>query len=423
MDRDPLQKLLAFARELEKDAPPAKGVQHLLLRRLLQELGPVGDLLEWIAVAELDMARDEIVMRLDQARPVIAQLDELLVAPVVTPEDIVNQAVSVRMNAILDRIITASVERLPADLQRHCINARTIRKAHASRAEHWNSLRREIMDCAHGFRGIVADLSHAYYQGHNLEGLHATSQEAITAVQSLIVNLRQTETALQQLNDELEESYQQVVPLSKNSERVIAELTRLRAAMKVLEVPIPSEIQEQMAEYEDRLRIYLSNMIDDFAELPVFERDPTFVDALQEIEELCARTKHVLNPIRPSVFQRPLERAEEVRRLALIALCIYTNRPDGFNPLKRHKGVGKFSAPEVLMLADLIDESEKEVAADAIFNFQTPEGGNLTEKSFRKHWYYRVTSAGIEQVNEWLNETQDQQDLEQRIEVAIDQRK
>lgn len=424
MESNDLKALLAFARELEKDSPATMGVQSLMLRRLLGQLASLSDIVEWISEGDQEMAKAEMVLRLDDATPLIRQLDQLLATPAAPPaKELINQAVSQRMGVILDRIITASVQRLPTDLQRHSVSARVIRSAHAQAGERWTQERGYLLDCVHGLRSVVADLAHAYYQRYDLATPQLTCERTLANVHLHIASLREAEVVLSRLNTELDNLYQQVLPLSQSGRHIIDELERLRAAMAILEVPIQDDIQEQMSQWLERLRTYLLSVNDDFAQLPTYERDPTFVDTLGEIEGLCERVSHLLNPIRPSVFSRPLERAEEVRRLALIALCLYTNRPDRFNPNKR-KGIGKHTAPEVLMLADLIDQSEYEAAANNIFAFQTQSGESLAEKESRGlFWFYWVTDEGVVQADEWLNDTLDAKTLKNRINEAIAQRR
>jgi hypothetical protein len=107
-----------------------------------------------------------------------------------------------------------------------------------------------------------------------------------------------------------------------------------------------------------------------------------------------------------------------------MALCLYTDRPDGFNPKKRHKGVGKRAAPEVLVLADLIDQTELDSAMAEIFAFQTRDGGDLAVKEQRgRWWFYRVTEAGIHQAEVWLADVTQVRELEKRIHEAIERRR
>jgi hypothetical protein len=255
-----------------------------------------------ISMQSVDMAQDEMVDRLNHAVPLIAALDKLLEAPAAPPEELTNLAISQRMGAILDRIVTASVQRLPTDFQRHSVNARIIRESYAQAGERWTQARTQIMDRIHGLRGVVADLAHAYYQGHDLALSQLSSKNGVADIRAHRSNLDEAEAVLCTASERLNALYQDVLPLINSARRVIDEIERLRAAMSILEVPVPEDIHEQLAQWTERLRSYLLGLGDDFAELPSYVRDSTFVDTLQEIQTLCARVDHLLNPIRPSVF-------------------------------------------------------------------------------------------------------------------------
>lgn len=309
-----------------------------------------------------------------------------------------------------------------------------IRTHHTQAEVLWQNAREVILGSLHGLRGLVADLAHVYHQrvqpesaSSRLEGIAQASnlvESAIQAARAAVHQLMDAEQRLTKLAQELNVLYQESLPRLQQAREVIAQIERLRAATQILEVAIPQSIQEQMREWEERLASYLRDMADDFAELPHVARDPVFLDALQELDTLCQQVDQILRPIRPSVFARPLNRPEEVSRLALIALCVYTDRPDSFRPSNPHKGVGKNTAPDVLVLADLIDESEHEAAAQAIFAFQTDAGARLASKQQRGlYWFYRVTPEGIEQAQEWLQDTLDPRGLERRINDAIELRR
>lgn len=414
-----LEEFLAFVRQFEAEAPLEGGVRHLILRNLLGKLG-IADLIEWLASGEFEMAEEEFALRFHNVRPFIEQLDTLLATPAPTAEDVIVIAIADRLSTQLDRIITASVARLPADLHTRSTRSRVIRRNVATPIADWQRAREALLSTRRAIELAVADLARAYARREEMENARIAGEQAIAQARSCVQQLQDAEHTHRALEQQLRALHEETLPFLDHAKRVISQMTRLRAALSTLEVLVPAAIDEQMREWEEKLQAQLANMRDDFVDLPLLERDAVLAQAIVEVDELDARVRQILNPIRPSVFVRPLDRPEELRRLALLALYIYTTRAEG----TASRGIGKRTAPELLVRADLIDPSELDAAAEAIKLSHESAGGKLSEIHKRgKMWFYTMTLEGADQVQQWLLETLDQEDLFTKIVHAITKRR
>lgn len=410
--------IFQFNRELETSDPPERGIRHVTLRQLVLELGRVLVVIRCLDDADEEAAKVELMDRRTRSREAIRVLDGLLSAQNAPQETVLAEAIRIRFSVQLDKILTASSVRLPADLHRHSIDARTIRERHEAYRSAWVDARERLLEQLHKLRGSVASLGFAYEQRRET-GEHARACDELLKDLRLCINtLDTTEPRCEDEVKALLSLHEKAQALSEQARGIISALNALSASARTLDILIPNDICAQIRETQERLESVLENMRDDFSDLPAVDRDPTLLDAIQEVGTLEARKDQILHPIRPSVFTNPLERSEEVRRLTLIALSHCTDRNDPFKKTERHRGLGKHAVPDILKIADLIDGTELETAADAIFAMHKSGEGLVEQVKAGLFWKYRTTKPGNDQAREWSEESISASGLFKRIEEA-----
>lgn len=408
----------AFTKTLEDSDPPERGIKHVTLRQLVIELGRVLKLISCLDDADEDSAKAELMNRRVRTQAIVRQLDGLLCASGIPQNDVLAEAVRTRFREQLDRILTASVVRLPTELHQHSIEARLIRERYETYRFAWTTARDRTLELIHQLRGSVASLGFAYEQRNAMGGHASKCDTLLSELRTCINTLDTTESRCKCEQSALESLHEKATTLANQARAVVGSLNALIASTRTLDVSIPHDVTEQLRETKDRLESVLENMRDDFADLPQIVRDPTLVDAIQEVVILTSRKEQVLNPIRPSVFIHPLDRSEEVRRLALIALSFCTDRADPFNRDERHRGLGKYTVPDILIGTDLIDLTERTTAADAIFLMHKSGEGLIEQRQQGRFWKYRTTDLGNERAGEWSKECLDISGLIDQIDKA-----
>lgn len=420
-----LQELLAFVREYESGAPLTNGITHLQLRELIKEAG-LTELFEWLELApsDPDGMKDVLVERHHRLATLLAALNEQLTVAPVAPEGLFARAVEKRLSDLLDELITASVERLPSTLHARSAEARIIRARFGGSVEAHQRTHEGILPLRRKLEGEVALLAHQFGNHQDTTGVKRRCDDLLEGARTMQDTLERTEREGATAVAELRALFATTQPLFVQARDTVAGIERLQAALRTLQLPVPNDIDEQMRRTRELLLTVVQETQADFENLSPLERDEALAVALCDIAALGTRMQEILNPIRPSVFARQLERAEEVRRLALIALCVYTDRPDSFRTTERHRGVGKRTVADVLVLTDHIDPTEAEAVAEAVKFLHEQAGGQFAEVvKAGRFWLYRVTDAGIEQSSVWLQDTLDREQLLQEIHYAIEQRR
>ncbi len=420
---DDINEVLVFTRCFENESPYGGGVSSLDLRRLIRMLGPVSDLFALIQASDIDTLETQIVDRFLETLPLIESIDRALRVPVQNTQAIVQDALEERVSRVLDEILTASVQRIPRDLHTKSVQARILREEHEDSYHTWQNARESLMALRRKLELVVADLAHAYKKRGDLDEPMRLQEETFATARALEEKLDCCETRCVELENELHLLQEKTLPLIELATSVIHKINRLRVAAATLMVETSGNLNDQMSEQIERLKHTLAHIEDNFSELQRIDRDPTFVSALDELKLLEATAKQILTPIRPSVFVQPLDRPDELRRLALIALCVYTDRPDSFNPKSRHRGIGRKTVAEILVLADIVDKNEFEIVSQAVFDFQIKGCGLAEKENLRGNWLFRTTQAGIDQVNMWLDETLNRDHVKTCLETAIEQRR
>ena len=423
MTEKPIHDLLEFVRTFELEALVGMGIQHPTLIKLIERLASVEDLVWSILEEEIDLAKMEVCDRSEVTRPLILELDALLTAPTVASDDAIDQSISDRLSLLLDRIITASVERLPSELRKRSTEARVLRSRFHTATEEWKQARQHILASRRQLEFAVAMLAHTNQRLEHQTQVSQDAEQTITTTLSHIEKLERSETLVAELQELLQVLHEQVMPYVEHARRVIHEIKRLRAALQTLEFAIPNDVDNQMIEWETRLEALLLHIAEDLDAFPQLLRDEQLIRSIEDTHTQHDRIEQILNPIRPSVFIDPLDRPEEIRRLVLMAMYIYT---DPFNMdlhFARRKGIGKRSVPDVLVCADLIDPTEVELATEIVFHFSTPDGLNLIEKEKpeknRRWWRYKISEEGINQSKLWLGEIRDKRTFIETIEHGI----
>lgn len=420
-----LQELLAFVREYENGAPLTHGITHLQLRELAKEVG-LTELFEWLELAPSDPndMKEVLVEWNHRVATLLAAVNEQLTVAPVAPEGLFERAVEKRLSDLLDELITASVERLPSTLHARSAEARMIRTRFAQLAQAQQQARSVILPLRRKLEGEVALLAHQFGSHQDTTDVEGRCNALLQGAQGAQTTLEQTQRESAAAVVELRELYTRAQPLFMQARETMAGIERLQAALRTLQLPVPNDIDIQMRRTNELLFTVVQETQVDFEDLSPLELDEALTVALCEIAALFARIREILNPIRPSVFARQLERTEEIRRLALIALCVYTDRPDPFHPTERHRGVGKRTVADVLVLTDHIDPTEAEATTEAVKFLHEQAGGQFAEVvKAGRFWLYRVTDAGIERSSEWLQDTLDREQLLREIHDAIEQRR
>lgn len=423
MTGKPIHDLLEFVRTFELEALVEMGIQHPTLMRLVERLGSVEDLVWSILDQEIDLTKMEVCDRSETTRPLILELDALLTTPTIASDDFINQSITGRLSLLLDRIITASVQRLPAELRKRSTEAKVIRSRFHDATEQWKQARQHILASRRQLEFAVAMLAHVNQNPARQAQTTQDTEDTVTTTLSHVEKLERSETLMAELQELLHTLDEQVMPYVEHARRVIHEIKHLRAAVQTLEFTIPNEIDTQMVEWETRLNALLLHIAEDLDVFPQLIRDEPLVQAIEDTRAHHNRIQQILNPIRPSVFRDPLDRPEEIRRLVLMAMYVYTDPYNSDLHLTRRKGIGKRTVPDVLDCADLIDPTEVELATEMVFHFSTPDGLNLIEKEKpekrRRWWRYKISEEGTAQAKLWLEETRDKQTFIETIEHGI----
>lgn len=413
---------LKFVRRIENEQPFERGVRHTLLRSLARQLGLLSDLVEWLKDGCFDDAEAELALRFELARQPLRQLDELLSTPIQTPEMLKDHVFEAQLSLVLDQILTASADRLPTEIHTQSLRVGVLWDEIDQQHQLWLETRKRVLAIRHVYELAVADLTFTSERGTGIEHVRGEYETVMTMVEAELATLEETELACKTLQKSLFALQEQTYPLFEQARTILHRFASLRAAFTTLKRTFPETHDRQMKDLEVRLQTILEQSRECFSDPVLPHRDVTLITAIETIHATRLRAKSVLVPSLQSRFKESLDRHEQVRRLALITLFVYTNPQDKKLHHARRNGVANKTIQEVLTIAKLIDESESSLASDYLS--ECTKDAALAELIHWRNtwWIYRISPTGITQALAWLADMKHPKDVLDLIKDSISER-
>lgn len=411
-------QLARFATDLEMTTPPENGTEHLSLRALVKLVVPVAPMFALLADDQIDQARTFVQERHASAVRAIRQLQEAL--SVATRRDNAEEAITTRVDAILIETLTEEVRALPSVFRTSIAEVRSLLETYASQRSQWDLIRMELLGINDQMQLSVADLAFAHERRGEVGQKGIRCHEIRDNARRLLANLEHLRTSTAEHGARMAALEMNILRVNERASEFNGALESVCLAAERLGVLLTSPIYQTACNLRDRVRLYQERLYDSTQTIPIIEIDSelrTFIDDTFPIWE--RRINQILNPIRPSVFIRPLDRPEELQRLALCCVYFLTRRKprrpaeDG-----RHPGTSSKTYAQSLVFGDLIDECEIEFVEEFIKN-ESKKGRTETIKQGWS-WKYRLRQDAEESIRMYVESLVDQDTVRKRILKGVD---
>jgi hypothetical protein len=392
--------LLAFTQALAAQALD-EGVSDLALRRAARALQNLTPLMEALASGDYRRAQEAVLA--DHA----GKRDLLLVAQsrvnelesrhaTITTTDVVVDLAKARLDAIL----TASAQRLQSEIFAMALEAQAKHALLATCNRKFDEAREGIVALSNSFIVSTAQLALQWKRRDDATNVLTRYAQIEAQEQVFHNNLLTLEQEAGEISTSFEALEGHFIPLRERGTTLVRSLREIVSASRILGVDLPHDVLSQIQRTAEPLETTLTFCSEQFHVPAMPHRDEKLRAALASIDEQRARKNHLLNPIRPSVFNHRLDRDEELRRLVLIAFHAFVLE----EPERAKEGRGKGTGIGALIEANLIDETEREKALTAATNFKDASPKIMEAIQFHRFWRYRPTEEGVALAQQWLNE-------------------
>lgn len=410
LDRD---GLLAFARALST-TPLNRGVQSLVIRRLVDPLSDRSGLVATILDGDFDEARAYLVGEHQLLQELVGQADQAILRAMTTSGDPVteDQTIVSRLRARLALALDPSALNLHRELFLLATDARGKAELLNNELERLDALRAQTIPLERPVTALVAQFSHLWEQREDTVSVKAQLDDFLTRAQSTIEEIHTCITRGRKIAQEIENLETTSVFARTRATKLVTLMRSLITAAQTMGVTVPPVIFEQVREIVEPIETAVSHLAESFRSPETPEIDPVLALAINGINVQKSRLQQLLSPIRPSEFKRRLDRDEELHRLVLIAFHLLTPTRDD----KPHEGRGKASGVRVMVEANVIDASEETRALELIVALKDQTPRLLETNQVGRFWRYRPTKDGHAQARAWLRECIDTPRLKERIE-------
>lgn len=455
---DFLEQLFQFARQAAEQSL-GTGIRDLDLRRSAGSFPSDDALIQAIQRRDLAEAKRLVLERHLTLVSVMEMADKRLESQTqskptggMSPVD----GVIYQLKVQLDKVLTASAQRMPSELHSVSIEAGTQCRIHEEAARGFEEARGRLLPLVRQITTAVAELGMAYEHRQDLRIHVQLLEDLFRESDALRSRLTETHAQCQEAEERLRGVMDESHHLRMRAKALVEHLRQLTGSARLLGAEIPAEISSQVNKTTSAIETLLTESQGHMMDLITPDWDAKIERSLGSIDRDRARAAHMVNPIRPSVFRRRMDRMEELRRLTLIAYHILTfgrvhRKKKGEDP-QPHRGYGKKTIPhEIMVLSNLIDESEAEVCEQMLLRFNHhseiekqvrarlhAEGHTRIRKDLLeaamdqecgpilvvneqvgRGWVYRPNEEGHQQAQAWLVECVEPQHVRTRFENAL----
>lgn len=387
-DETPLHTLADFVREIETATRPEEETEHVTLRALVKRTVPLASLLDLLAEERFDEARMFIRSRQSDAAKFVAQLQNALT--LASREVSIEEAVTARVEQLLDQVLTESVRNFPSVIAGVIQEARAILETHQESLSEWEKRRKDLLLMSGQMQLAVADLGFAHERRLDVEDKGLICRDLQSRVLTHIARLEQIRIVSADIAAQMAAIEMRVFTLNDQANHFIAELERVGLAAEQLGVVLVSPMFQEARSFVERIRAYQGRLGDTTQTMTVIQADRELTLFVSDtFPTWQSRVETILDPPCPSVFVRPLDRIEELRRLALFSIYFLTQRkPRRPDKDGRHMGFGIKTYARSLIQGGLATEQEFDLIVDYIRSER--KKGQTENLRVGRIWLYRL---------------------------------